>query len=185
MYVITTLALFFFFFFFQAEDGIRDYKVTGVQTCALPISTRPAREPAHRLGAQPLPHRSGVVPARPGETGPRRARGDRCISLAPRSPAGTVCVRPRARLALAVVRDRRGGSGAGRRVEELGPGARSWDIRPGAYNQRGTEGRMAVTVLIPTPLRPRSEEHTSELQSPCNLVCRLLLEKKKKKIISR
>src|SRR5256885_6280006 len=29
-----------FFFFFQAEDGIRDYKVTGVQTCALPISRR-------------------------------------------------------------------------------------------------------------------------------------------------
>ena len=29
----------FFFFFFQAEDGIRDYKVTGVQTCALPILT--------------------------------------------------------------------------------------------------------------------------------------------------
>src|SRR2546426_4516768 len=40
---------------------------------------------------------------------------------------------------------------------------------------------------VPTALRPiicqscRSEEHTSELQSPCNLVCRLLLEKKKKK----
>src|SRR5205807_6202786 len=32
------------FFFFQAEDGIRDYKVTGVQTCALPISRlRPSR----------------------------------------------------------------------------------------------------------------------------------------------
>src|SRR5256885_16348216 len=31
------------------------------------------------------------------------------------------------------------------------------------------------------PSSPRSEEHTSELQSPCNLVCRLLLEKKKKK----
>src|SRR2546426_2216689 len=29
---------------------------------------------------------------------------------------------------------------------------------------------------------PRSEEHTSELQSPCNLVCRLLLEKKKNRI---
>src|SRR2546426_3553283 len=29
----------------------------------------------------------------------------------------------------------------------------------------------------------RSEEHTSELQSPCNLVCRLLLEKKKKSLI--
>src|SRR2546426_3154640 len=31
----------------------------------------------------------------------------------------------------------------------------------------------------------RSEEHTSELQSPCNLVCRLLLEKKKKKTRKR
>src|SRR6266850_5395226 len=31
------MILLFFFFFFQAEDGIRDYKVTGVQTCALPI----------------------------------------------------------------------------------------------------------------------------------------------------
>src|SRR5690606_28269855 len=30
----------FFFFFFQAEDGIRDFHVTGVQTCALPISSR-------------------------------------------------------------------------------------------------------------------------------------------------
>src|SRR5256885_7242781 len=30
-------------------------------------------------------------------------------------------------------------------------------------------------------VKVRSEEHTSELQSPCNLVCRLLLEKKKKK----
>src|SRR2546421_5208441 len=31
-----------FFFFFQAEDGIRDLIVTGVQTCALPIWTRPS-----------------------------------------------------------------------------------------------------------------------------------------------
>src|SRR2546426_8210368 len=31
-------------FFFQAEDGIRDYKVTGVQTCALPISAGPHHE---------------------------------------------------------------------------------------------------------------------------------------------
>src|SRR6266850_4109201 len=33
-------------FFFQAEDGIRDYKVTGVQTCALPIFPEGQREPA-------------------------------------------------------------------------------------------------------------------------------------------
>src|SRR5260370_14062721 len=32
------LLLYYFFFFFQAEDGIRDSSVTGVQTCALPIS---------------------------------------------------------------------------------------------------------------------------------------------------
>src|SRR5688500_19328118 len=42
-------------FFFQAEDGIRDYKVTGVQTCALPISSSaPARIAAaerHRAAA--------------------------------------------------------------------------------------------------------------------------------------
>src|SRR3989454_3497991 len=45
-------------------------------------------------------------------------------------------------------------------------------------------GDMGVVEHRPapdgTPRRPRSEEHTSELQSPCNLVCRLLLEKKKK-----
>src|SRR2546426_5749408 len=34
------------------------------------------------------------------------------------------------------------------------------------------------------PIHFRSEEHTSELQSPCNLVCRLLLEKKKKNAIN-
>src|SRR5215467_11206820 len=38
----------------------------------------------------------------------------------------------------------------------------------------GTNGKSTTTALV-----ARSEEHTSELQSPCNLVCRLLLEKKK------
>src|SRR2546426_2021907 len=45
-------------------------------------------------------------------------------------------------------------------------------------------GRLRVAgaiVLGKANLSERSEEHTSELQSPCNLVCRLLLEKKKKK----
>src|SRR5687767_15369202 len=37
------LLYFFFFFFFQAEDGIRDKLVTGVQTCALPISIKAER----------------------------------------------------------------------------------------------------------------------------------------------
>src|SRR5256885_11908110 len=34
-----------------------------------------------------------------------------------------------------------------------------------------------IAARPPTPAKTRSEEHTSELQSPCNLVCRLLLEK--------
>src|SRR2546426_7919581 len=40
MYTIRLSVAIVFFFFFQAEDGIRDYKVTGVQTCALPICAR-------------------------------------------------------------------------------------------------------------------------------------------------
>src|SRR5689334_24516142 len=38
--VMIFLFIFYFFFFFQAEDGIRDGTVTGVQTCALPISKK-------------------------------------------------------------------------------------------------------------------------------------------------
>src|SRR3712207_8936195 len=49
---------FFFFFFFQAEDGIRDIGVPGVQTCALPISV--ARWGSQRSHAQSA-SRPGVV----------------------------------------------------------------------------------------------------------------------------
>src|SRR2546422_2414310 len=91
------LVVSFFFFFFQAEDGIRDVAVTGVQTCALPILRR-------RTEAFILVN--------------NRAEG-----YAP----GTI-----------------------RALAEL------WE-----------EGE-------------RSEEHTSELQSRLHLVCRLLLEKKKR-----
>src|SRR2546426_8292831 len=50
-----------------------------------------------------------------------------------------------------------------------------------------TSGTTVLTYLLAARLAgpPRSEEHTSELQSPCNLVCRLLLEKKKKNYIVR
>src|SRR5215467_15005968 len=56
-------------------------------------------------------------------------------------------------------------------------------------HRRGLRGRPrrlhSDRALARAPLlgrsQPVSEEHTSELQSPCNLVCRLLLEKKKKK----
>src|SRR2546430_4526548 len=100
-----------FFFFFQAEDGIRDLTVTGVQTCALPIFYAAAGPVRHRVG--------------------RLGQGGR------RHPA-------RCRRA-------RGGGERRRTAHHAAPG-------------------IAAT---------RSEEHTSELQSQSNLVCRLLLEKKK------
>src|SRR2546422_3171938 len=104
----------FFFFFFQAEDGIRDVAVTGVQTCALPISEvvsdARTRNAWRRWGYRVLPGElfSYVLHMRPAE----------------------------------------------------------WPIMAGH-----------------TLLGYRSEEHTSELQSRLHLVCRLLLEKKKKKSI--
>src|SRR5688572_32475518 len=44
--------LFCFFFFFQAEDGIRDLTVTGVQTCALPISGSASKARLNGRGAR-------------------------------------------------------------------------------------------------------------------------------------
>src|SRR5206468_5518781 len=83
-----------FFFFFQAEDGIRDLIVTGVQTCALPISDATKAATDAQLATEPV----------------------------------------------------------------------------SVYISRSTQ---MVYVR-------RSEEHTSELQSRSDLVCRLLLEKKKR-----
>src|SRR2546426_8261752 len=63
-------------------------------------------------------------------------------------------------------------STGGNRAGRFGGSARRSGQRP--LGHRGSVlGRSAG-------VRRRSEEHTSELQSPCNLVCRLLLEKKKK-----
>src|SRR2546426_5103210 len=75
----------------------------------------------------------------------------------------------RSRLQAARQRDRdadgvRGDEGSAARARRGGDAARVDAGRPGG----GEEARPR-----------RSEEHTSELQSPCNLVCRLLLEKKK------
>src|SRR5690348_17478729 len=102
---------FFFFFFFQAEDGIRDGRVTGVQTCALPISA--------------VVERRQVV-----------LEGGEVRSVVVHRHQGVVQVRALPRRQQAVVD-----------ADQVG----------------------------------RSEEHTSELQSPVHLVCRLLLEKKKQK----
>src|SRR5438034_3639019 len=100
---------FFFFFFFQAEDGIRDHCVTGVQTCALPISS------------------------------------SLCESFMPQ---------------------RRLISGVSRRC-------RSCSAPEVTGSATGCFPASSSSMM-------RSEEHTSELQSHSDLVCRLLLEKKKR-----
>src|SRR2546426_7744102 len=98
--------------------------------------------------------------------------------------------------------DRGGGTQLRKNRPPLGrrPGARP-SAGPGSCSS--TEGRREARPRHPTEFSrcgaayragfpfsrmpdgqssSRSEEHTSELQSPCNLVCRLLLEKKKKKL---
>src|SRR5256885_5244152 len=74
------------FFFFQAEDGIRDYKVTGVQTCALPIS------------------RSIAVPRSSEASAPSAFA--RAASVSARSPPTPFASRPRAALESTIPRAR-------------------------------------------------------------------------------
>src|SRR2546426_3867014 len=56
---------------------------------------------------------------------------------------------------------------------------RSQPPRPVVAKNGSFPPLKAVDLRVRPLARARSEEHTSELQSPCNLVCRLLLEKKK------
>src|SRR5687768_17763679 len=85
----------FFFFFFQAEDGIRDVAVTGVQTCALPIF-------GQRSGVVELVHRFTVdgpcyVRVR-GTDGKRGAPGYHGAAVDPSGPALDVVDRKSTRL---------------------------------------------------------------------------------------
>src|SRR5690348_18092945 len=61
------------------------------------------------------------------------------------------------------------------RIDDVG------DVRRVAIDPGGAEEVGGGLVLVVDRQGERSEEHTSELQSPVHLVCRLLLEKKKKK----
>src|SRR5699024_11468348 len=106
------------FFFFQAEDGIRDRNVTGVQTCALPISQEIREFLIEKVSA------TG------GHLGPNLGVVELTMAL--------------------------------HRVFDAPSDPLIFDTGHQAY----------VHKIL------RSEEHTSELQSRFDLVCRLLLEKK-------
>src|SRR2546426_8328711 len=91
-----------------------------------------------------------------------------------------------------------GGGALWHRIAQVQQGAVPTQVAPGVTRDPATRARGAVLSISGQESRPRatydpasgtvtvrfqsrSEEHTSELQSPCNLVCRLLLEKKKNK----
>src|SRR2546426_2505801 len=129
-----------------------------------------------------------VSPASEGEDLEAHARGAEKPGLARNEVRGV------ARLAGPFARDHEDAQGraAVRRnahVRSLGTGR---GTSPTAGALRSSRSRYSMKSLSISRLsnsrsaacRPRSEEHTSELQSPCNLVCRLLLEKKNKNQMS-
>src|SRR5205807_5233614 len=101
-------------------------------------------------------------PARPPAEPPgqRRPRSARTAPLRERRAPGVPLIDPADQLASQLLHPRR--------ILGFGPNGQV----PGEIPQR-----LAVVVHLKVDHAARSEEHTSELQSPCNLVCRLLLEK--------
>src|SRR2546430_3184135 len=68
----------------------------------------------------------------------------------------------------------------GRNIEGVGAASQIYFGKTAAHLTRPES--ISLCVIPQSPTRRRSEEHTSELQSQSNLVCRLLLEKKKTRL---
>src|SRR5690606_41012256 len=133
-------------FFFQAEDGIRDFHVTGVQTCALPIYSLPGLV----INAGAGLWWAAVFQKLFGEQADRRGP---MVAL-----AGGL-----ATAGLAYVVDYK------LVPKRLTPG---WELRISDKSLYMSLAAMGLGLGVGAILR--SEEHTSELQSRENLVCRLL-----------
>src|SRR3989475_8285220 len=136
------------FFFFQAEDGIRDLTVTGVQTCALPISGVRSlvprdfqRVPALLRGPVAVGHDGDTTGNLDDVANPGHGLGLRCVE------------------AFHLAAEHRAARDDG--------------------DEQARPLHVDAELGAAVHLGRRSEEHTSELQSQSNLVCRLLLEKKK------
>src|SRR2546426_7326215 len=73
------------------------------------------------------------------------------------------------------------------RVPVWNPAEAASALRSRKTERAAKEKPTPISQFFLAPAAPwhRSEEHTSELQSPCNLVCRLLLEKKKKNMMTQ
>src|SRR5256885_4589744 len=142
-----------FFFFFQAEDGIRDYKVTGVQTCALPI----------------------LVPSSGSEASVSPTKWWLVLSLA----AATVALAVGTSLWFRAKEYFWRNPIAGARFQTVtdfdGVAQAAAISRDGQFVAFLSDRDGPMDAWVTQAGSGRSEEHTSELQSPCNLVCRLLL----------
>ena len=153
-------------FFFQAEDGIRDRLVTGVQTCALPILIIHAIELpvmgsiAAGVPIEAISHVSHkvAVPAQmlssSGEHYALEVKGDSMIDAGIND--GDVVV-----------------------IRETSVAENGDIVVALVEDHEATLKRFVRRSGGAIALEARSEEHTSELQSQAYLVCRLLLEKKK------
>src|SRR3989449_2240145 len=204
MYKNMLLSKYDFFFFFQAEDGIRDVAVTGVQTCALPIwealkgapkvrihtfiSTsdihlkhqfRVTREQARERAVEMVTCARGYL--EDVESWPMDARRSdvkylyEVLEAAIEAGATTVNIPDTVGYATPQEFGR-----LIRGIRENVPNIKQAVISVHCHNDLG----MAVSNSLAAVMEgagQRSEEHTSELQSRLHLVCRLLLEKKKKK----
>src|SRR5207253_4226375 len=122
----TSCAVMLLSFFFQAEDGIRDGHVTGVQTCALPISPRRAPPPHHPGG--------GGDRCRPDEGG-----GDAACDLGPVGPGPRRLTHPHLGRRGYVLRGEPG-SGRGRLARAAGGGPAG---RGGSGDAVGPDGTHA------------------------------------------
>src|SRR6266513_4218840 len=166
-----------FFFFFQAEDGIRDRNVTGVQTCALPIwlgdaeaaarvadGDRPVAEPRHDLTADRMCQRAERIVShyanysvtsgrRRKETPDARPRGGNARAMALR-PQGTARSRERAHAPRRRARPTPTGTavGAGRNGVHLRVGRRDEDAR-GSFRRPLTAARLPLHVRRRVPGR--------------------------------
>src|SRR2546426_8349178 len=121
----------------------------------------PRRKPAVRAGPASLKPSTTTPSAPPLVCRPSQGRGRRLVTR----PAAI------------------SSSFTGRNVSS-GMARLTWGASPSRSETTPTRRPWSSTSALPphdeTGAWSRSEEHTSELQSPCNLVCRLLLEKKKK-----
>src|SRR2546430_13555412 len=169
-------------FFFQAEDGIRDLTVTGVQTCALPILFPSLRRKSTPPG--PILELYLIESAKNDSSATMRLLRSDFIAAtrSASSPSGVIA-------AAATTPFCTTGTGLDRFVLVPSPSC------PSPLDPQQYAAPLGVTpqvcrppALTATNGRPpatgtgldwlvRSEEHTSELQSQSNIVCRLLLEK--------